>query len=96
MRKRMMMWPVVVNVVATSMVVSPVTHTALVAVNSASKNDIPFTVARGSSRSPVPIKIIVKKLPTIIKLGDILADSECVITADIFSRASMATMAIMR
>ena len=96
MRKRMMMCPAVVNVVATSMVVSPVTHTALVAVNRASKNDIPLTVARGNNNSPVPAKIMAKKLPTIIQLGDILVDREWVITADIFSRASMATMAIMR
>jgi hypothetical protein len=44
----------------------------------------------------VPAKIMAKKLPTIIQLGDILVDREWVITADIFSRASMATMAIMR
>jgi hypothetical protein len=92
----MMICPAVVNVEATSMVVRPVTHTALVAVNSASKNDIPLMVARGRSRRPVPAKIIVMKLPTIIQLGDILVDSECVITADNFSKASMATMAIIK
>ena len=91
-----MMCPVVVNVVAMSIVVRPVTHTALVAVNSASKNDMPLTVARGRSRRPVPAKIIVTKLPTIIQLGDIFVDRECVITADNFSIASMATMVIIR
>ena len=96
MRNRMMMCPAVVNVVATSMVVRPVTHTALVAVNKASKNDMPLTVARGRSRRPVPAKIIVKKLPTIIQLGDILVDREWVITADILRRASMATILIIK
>ena len=95
-RNRMIMCPAVVNVVATSIVVSPVTHTALVAVNRASKNDKPLTVARGSSRRPVPAKIMVKKLPTIIQLGEILVDSEWVITADILRRASMATMLIIK
>ena len=76
MSNSMMICPVVVNVVATSIVVSPVTHTALVAVNSASKNDIPLTVARGSSKRPVPAIIIAMKLPTIIQLGDILLDNE--------------------
>ena len=95
-RKRMMTCPAVVNVEAISIVVSPVTHTALVAVNKASKNEMPLTVARGKSKSPVPAKIIVKKLPTIIQLGDILVDSEWVMTADSLSRASMATMAIIR
>ena len=96
MRIRIITCPAVVNVDATSIVVSPVTHTALVAVNRASKKVMPFTVARGSSSSPVPIIIIAKKLPTIIQLGDILLDSEWVITADSFSRASIATMAIIR
>ena len=90
------MCPAVVNVVATSMVVSPVTHTALVAVNRASKNDMPLTVARGKSRRPVPAIIIVIKLPTMIQLGDILLDKEWVITADSFSRASIATMTIIK
>ena len=93
MRIRIIMCPTVVKVEATSIVVS---HTALVAVNSASKKDIPFTVARGRSKSPVPAIIIAKKLPTIIQLGDILFDKECVITADSLSRASIATMAIIR
>ena len=92
----MMTCPAVVNVEAISIVVSPVTHTALVAVNKASKNEMPLTVARGKSKSPVPAKIIVKKLPTIIQLGDILVDSEWVMTADSLSRASMATMAIIK
>ena len=93
---RIIICPAVVKVVATLIVVSPVTHTALVAVNSASKNDIPSTVARGRRSRPVPMIIIAMKLPTIIQLGDILLDKEWVITADSFSRASIATMAIIR
>ena len=93
---KMITCPIVVKVDATSIVVNPVTHTALVAVNRASKNDIPLTVARGSSSKPVPAIIIAIKLPTIIQLGDILLDRECVITADSFSKASIATMAIIR
>ena len=96
MSMRIMICPAVVKVVATLIVVSPVTHTALVAVNSASKNDIPSTVARGRSSRPVPMIIIAMKLPTIIQLGDILLDKEWVITADSFSRASIATMAIIK
>jgi hydroxymethylpyrimidine pyrophosphatase-like HAD family hydrolase len=96
MRKRMMMCPTVVNVVATSIVVRPVTHTALVAVKRASKNDIPLVVARGRSKRPVPTIIMDIKLPTIIQLGDILFEREWVITADSFSRASIATMTIIR
>lgn len=91
-----MICPVVVKVVATSIVVSPVTHTALVAVNSASKNDIPSVVARGSSKRPVPAMIRAMKLLTIIQLGDILFDSECVITVDSFNNASIATIDIIK
>jgi hypothetical protein len=90
-----MIYPSVVNVVATSIVVRPVTHTALVAVKRALKNEIPPTVARGSSSNPVPHKIMNKKLPTMIQLGDKRFESECVTTADSFSIASIATMPII-
>ena len=46
------------KLVATSTDVSPVTHTALVDMNSESTHDMPFTVQRGNINSPVPIIMI--------------------------------------
>lgn len=54
--------PVGVKVDATSTDVSPVTHTALVDMNSESTHDMPFTVQRGNINSPVPIIMIIRKL----------------------------------
>ena len=91
-----MRWPSVEKVVATSRVVSPVTHTALVAVNSALKNEMPLTVARGRSKRAVPAIIMKRKLPTIIQLGESRLDNEWVMTAESLSNDSMATMPIIR
>ena len=57
---------------ATSTEVSPVTHTALVKINKESTHEIPFIVQRGSINRPVPIRIIIKKLPARIKEGFVL------------------------
>ena len=54
--------PVVVKVDATSTEVSPVTHTALVEMNSESTHEMPDTVERGSISSPVPTSIMIRKL----------------------------------
>ena len=64
--------PDVVKVEATSTEVSPVTHTALVEMNKESTHEIPFIVQRGSINRPVPIIIIIKKLPARIKEGFVL------------------------
>jgi hypothetical protein len=64
--------PDVVKVEATSTEVSPVTHTALVEINKESTHEIPFIVQRGSINRPVPIIIIIKKLPAKIKEGFVL------------------------
>ena len=61
--------PVGVKVDATSTDVSPVTHTALVDMNSESTHDMPFTVQRGNINSPVPIIMIIKKLAARISEG---------------------------
>ena len=61
--------PDVVKVEATSTEVSPVTHTALVEMNSESTHEIPFMVHRGNISSPVPIRIMIKKLPAKIREG---------------------------
>ena len=63
------MKPVGVNVEATSTDVSPVTHTALVDMNSESTHDIPFTVQRGSISNPVPTSMIIRKLTAKIREG---------------------------
>jgi len=51
------------------MVTSPVTHTALVAVNNESTQVMPFTVHRGNINNPVPIRMIAKKLTANIREG---------------------------
>ena len=61
--------PPVVNVVDTSTGTSPVTHTALVAVNNESTQVMPFTVHRGNINNPVPIRMIAKKLTANIREG---------------------------
>ena len=61
--------PPVVNVVDTSTGTSPVTHTALVAVNSESTQVMPFTVHFGNINNPVPIRMIARKLTANIKDG---------------------------
>lgn len=55
----------------TSTGTSPVTHTALVEVNSASTHDnvTPSTVQRGNINNPAPIKIITRKLAAKIREG---------------------------
>lgn len=54
---------------ATSTDVSPVTHTALVDMNSESTHDMPFTVQRGNINNPVPIIMIIRKLAAKISEG---------------------------
>ena len=61
--------PVVVKVDATSTEVSPVTHTALVEINSESTHEIPATVERGSISNPVPMSMIMRKLTARISEG---------------------------
>ena len=61
--------PVVVKVDATSTEVSPVTHTALVEINSESTHEMPATVERGSISNPVPMSMIMKKLTARISEG---------------------------
>ena len=63
--------PAGVKVADTSTGTSPVTHTALVEVNSASTHDnvTPSTVQRGNINNPAPIKIITRKLAAKIREG---------------------------
>ena len=61
--------PGVVKVDATSTEVKPVTQTALVEINSESTHEIPLTVHRGNISKPVPIRMIIRKLPARIKEG---------------------------
>ena len=65
--------PVGVKVDATSTDVSPVTHTALVDMNSESTHDMPFIVQRGNINSPVPIIMIIRKLAARISEGSYAA-----------------------
>ena len=58
----MMIFPKTVKSLEVSKTVRPVTQTALVAVKSASRGRMPFTVAFGIIKNPAPINIIPKKL----------------------------------
>lgn len=58
----MIICPSSVKVDGTSTETNPVTHVALVAVNSASIHEIPWQVARGNISNPAPIKMMTKKL----------------------------------
>ena len=58
----MITFPKVVKVYCVSTTESPVTQTALVEVNSASRNEIFSVVAFGSCKQKAPRKIIPKKL----------------------------------
>ncbi|MPM84630.1 hypothetical protein SDC9_131703 [bioreactor metagenome] len=49
--------------------VNPVTQTALVEINSESTHDMPLMVQRGSISSPVPTRMIIKKLTAKIREG---------------------------
>lgn len=65
----MMILPNVVNAVAVSTTINPVTHTALVDVNKASRKEIGWICALGSINNPEPIMMINKKLNTNSKAG---------------------------
>lgn len=68
-RNKIIPLPRLVNAVAVSTTISPVTQTALVDVKKASIMLMPFVVAFGNSSNAVPIKIRKMKLPTIIIAG---------------------------
>ena len=76
--------PSTVNVVGTSIVVKPVTQTALVAVNSESIHDkcTPCWTQRGISRRPEPTSMMNRKLTAIIKAGFDFLPSELIIASE--------------
>ena len=69
MSVRITICPNLVNFVAVSTTINPVTHTAEVEVKRQSTHDIGVTVAKGSFNRHVPIKIARRKLKTVSLKG---------------------------